>query len=106
MKRKKQYWSDRAWQLKSLQTDGVKKIPDNERGFANYSSAELNQLFKDLFGVKLTWCKALMDGFFERFSVEKKPSLLYRFADVYGYYLTLLTIHGVTIQKTKGVRSA
>lgn len=88
---KKQYWSDRTDQLKSLQTERVKKIPITG-GFAVYSTSELNELFKNLFDVRLTWCKPLIKDFCERFEISKKTSLLYRFADVYGYYLELLTM--------------
>lgn len=88
---KKQYWSDRADQLKSLQTEGVTKIPTTG-GFAVYSTGELNELFKELFGVKLSWCKPLIKNFCEKFQIRKKTALIYRFADVYGYYLSLVAM--------------
>lgn len=85
---KQQYWSDRRRQIQSLETEGVTKVLATG-GFASYSSRELEELFKDLFGLRLYWCKKLMLEFYERFEVKRKDLLLYRFGDNYGYYRTL-----------------
>lgn len=85
---KAQYWVDRRSQFSSLNVPDARLVTVSG-GAANYFSSELNQLFKELFGVHLHWCKSLMLEFFERFGIERKSDLLHRFADCYGYYRTL-----------------
>ena len=97
---KQQYWSDRRMQIKSLEIGGISRVLATG-GFASYSSHELEQLFKDLFGLRLYWCKKLMLEFYERFAVKRKDILLYRFADNYGYHRTLPGV--ISYQKGKEV---
>jgi len=85
---KAQYWIDRRAGFSSLNVPDV-RLTTVSGGAANYFSTELNQLFKELFGVHLHWCKALMLEFLERFKIKRKSDLLHRFADCYGYYRTL-----------------
>ncbi len=83
-----QYWVDRRSEFSSLNVSDV-KLTTTSGGAAHYFSRELNQLFKELFGVHLHWGKALMLEFLERFRIKRKSVLLHRFADCYGYYRTL-----------------
>lgn len=83
-----QYWIDRRARLNSLYVSEIKCVPVSG-GAANYFSSELNALFKELFGIRLHWCKSLMLEFFERFGIERKSDLLHRFADCYGYFRTM-----------------
>lgn len=83
-----QYWVDRRSSFSSLNVSDV-KLTTVSGGAANYFASELNQVFKELFSVRLHWCKCLMLEFFERFGIERKSDLLHRFADCYGYYRTL-----------------
>ncbi len=94
-----QYWIDRRARLSSLYVSGVKRVPVSG-GAANYFSSELDALFKELFGIRLHWCKSLMLEFFERFRIERKSDLLHRFADCYSYYRTL---PGISEYRTKSV---
>jgi hypothetical protein len=85
---KVQYWIERQAQFNSLEALGVTRVLVSG-GAANYFALELNQLFKERFGIQLRWCKSLMLEFFERFKLKQKSDLLHRFADCYGYYRTL-----------------
>jgi hypothetical protein len=93
---KAQYWTERKAQFATLDISEINCVPVSG-GTANYFSSELNDLFRSL-GVRLHWCKSLMLEFFERFAIERKSSLLHRFADCYGYYRTL---SGVKPHKAK-----
>jgi hypothetical protein len=84
---KPQYWNDRRSEFRSLDLSELKSILTTG-GTANFFAAELNLLFQELFKVRLNWCQTLMRKFMERFKVERKSDL-HRFADGFGYYLTL-----------------
>lgn len=99
---KPQYWIERREQFNSLDVSEVSRIPASG-GTANFFAAELDQLFKELFGIRLHWCKSLMLEFFERFKIERKSDLLHRFADCYGYYRTLPGVFRYVMKSVKVV---
>ncbi len=102
---KAQYWVDRRAGFSSLNVSDV-RLTTVSGGTANYFSTELNQLFKELFGVHLHWCKSLMLEFFERFRIERKSDLLHRFADCYGYYRTLPGVNPYEVKSAEVVGGA
>lgn len=100
-----QYWVDRRSGFSSLNVSDV-RLTTISGGAANYFSSELNELFKELFGVHLHWCKSLMLEFFERFGMKRKSDLLHRFADCYGYYQTLPEIEQYQVKSVEVVGGA
>ncbi|HEY9825811.1 MAG TPA: hypothetical protein V6D19_10210, partial [Stenomitos sp.] len=94
-----QYWADRAQQFASLDIGSVNQVFVSG-GTAFYFASELNELFKQLFGVRLNWGRELMKEFVERFSLRKGRDIPYRFADCYGYFRSL---PGVTQYAAKSV---
>jgi hypothetical protein len=104
---KSQYWSDRREQFSSLDVSELSQIPTTG-GTANFFASELEQLFQELFEVRLHWCKRLMLEFFERFKIERKSDLLHRFADCYGYFKGLPGVNPYvkSVEITGGTRNA
>jgi hypothetical protein len=94
-----QYWADRKEQFGSLDVGNVKQVPVSG-GTAFFFANELNELFRDMFGIRLNWCRELMREFVERFSLRRGRDIPYRFADCYGYFRSL---PGVTQYGTKAV---
>ncbi len=87
---KPQYWASRRVQMKFLEQMKVEQVLVSG-GTSHYFAKELNELFKDLFGLPVNTCTSLMKEFSERFQLTKKSYLPYRFADCFGYYKTLIT---------------
>ncbi len=85
---KVQYWQEKRKSFSNLDIGGVGSISVSG-GTANHFTEELNQLFKEMFGSKLNWCKSLMKEFSQRFNLKRTSKLGSRFADDYGYYKTL-----------------
>ena len=85
---KVQYWQEKSKSFRSLDMLGLGSIPVSG-GTASYFAEELNQLFKEVFRLKLNWCKSLLKEFSQRFGLKQKSKLGSRLADNYGYYKTL-----------------
>jgi hypothetical protein len=102
---KAQYWTDRRSQFNSLNVSDARLVTVSG-GAANYFAGELNGLFKELFGIRLHWCRTLMLEFFERFGLERKSDLLHRFADCYGYYRTLPGVSPYQVQSPAALGGA
>ncbi|MBW4554206.1 MAG: hypothetical protein KME35_24350 [Aphanocapsa sp. GSE-SYN-MK-11-07L] len=102
---KRQYWIDRRSEFSSLNVSGVERVPVSG-GAANYFTTELNQMFLELFGIKLHWCKDLMLEFLERFEIQQKTDLLHRFADCYGYFRDMPGVEGYEAKAVEVVGGA
>ena len=85
-----QYWIERRKEFKSLEIKWVDSICA-AGGAANYFANELNQVFKETYGIKLNWCKSLGQEFSKHFALKaSEKSKLSLFLDCYGYYKTLV----------------
>ena len=97
-----QYWRDRQKEFEFLDI----KITDQvcvAGGAANYFSAELTELFKEKYGIKLNWCKSLAKEFRQRFALKAGDTSIPLFLDCYGYFKTISQIKTVTpaVEKPK-----
>ncbi len=91
-----QYWHDRTKDFESLKIQITKQVCV-AGGAANYFSAELTELFKAKYGIKLNWCKSLGKEFSQRFDIKgKDKSIVPLFLDSYGYFKTLDQVKTVT----------
>ena len=91
-----QYWRDRFKEFESLDIRMAEQVCV-AGGAANYFSAELTQLFKEKYGMRLNWCKSLAKEFSQRFDIKgKDKSIVPLFLDSYGYFKTLSQVKTVT----------
>ena len=85
-----QYWRERSKELESVEIELADSICA-AGGAAHYFAEELNQLFKEKFGLKLNWCKTLRGEFAKHFALKTSDKSIPLFLDCYGYYKTLST---------------
>ena len=49
-----------------------------------------HQLLKEIYGIRLNWCKSLRTEFSQRFALKSSNRLVPLFLDCFGYYKTLV----------------
>ena len=96
-----QYWSERLEEFESLEIE-LAELVSVAGGAANYFGEELNQVFKEKYGIKLNWCKLLSGEFVKHFQIKSADkSLVPLFLDCYGYYQTLATPKIKLVEKVR-----
>ncbi len=95
-----QYWRDRNREFELLNIKMAEQVCV-AGGAAHYFSAELTQLFKEKYGIKLNWCKSLLKEFRQRFDIKAGNTLIPLFLDCYGYFKTLSNVKTVTASLEK-----
>ncbi len=84
-----QYWREKRKELESIDIKKADMV-SIAGGAAYYFAGELNQLLKEIYGIRLNWCKSLRTEFSQRFALKSSNRLVPLFLDCFGYYKTLV----------------
>lgn len=83
-----QYWQDRQRDWQFLNIESVDSLVVGG-GAAYYFATELKDVFKENYGLKISWGKQLKKDFCDRFGVKSSDKVANLFIDCYGYFQTI-----------------